>query len=342
MEIQLKDTQGNYRYPILSEDDAANTIRLKKSLGGASLYPSVEGIDGNCILKTMGGNAYPVVLDTPIEPAWRPTAVAVELIGNGTPIYQGLAIADGYCIYFNDSSSLYIIKTLPDFTAVKQASLQPADTNRHTNTLNFGTLRYDDGDTYPLLYGSGNLNSKNTDSQLQQTIDVYRVTVTEGVWNVVPVQVIDFSAIDTYGDVAFYGEYMVIKHGGNVKVCKCPPIKDAGGNILSTYTMLSTDVMYEYTLTDVYQYAQGYTIVGRYLINLSMSSGAWNYITIMDMLTGRQLANFSLNAAGVTAECEQIAYDGSMDKFYLFLRNGSRYYVNFTPSMPSEQLNSED
>lgn len=336
MEIQLKDTQGNYLYPILSEDDAANTIRLKKSIGGAALYPSVDGIEGNCNLKTKDGIAYPVVLDTPIEPAWTPTSVAVELVASGTTYYQGLAVYNGYGIYFNDSSSTFTVKRMADGTTAQVAtSFQDADTNRHSNTLNFGTLKYDDADDFPLLYGSGNLNA------LAQTIDVYRVTLTGSVWSVVKVQTIDFSAIDTYTDAAFYSDYIVLKRGANVMLCNMPPIKDSNDNILSTYTMSASDVVTTYTFDDYYQYAQGYTVIGRYMLNLTMSSTVYNYITVMDMVTGRQRANFPLNALGITFECEQIAFDESTSAVYLTTRNNGYYTVTFTPELPVES-NSEE
>ena len=329
MDVQLKAMNQNV-YPMLELDDTDGDVQLLSSLTKGALFPSVETLEGNCQLKVGDSDAYPIVRSVPAADPWAIESKSLTFVASGT-YYQGLAIYNGYAIYFNDSSSAFNVKNVADgTTVVLNKNFQSGDSNRHTNTLNFGTLKYEQSDTYPLLYGSGNLG------ELITTIDVYRVVNNNGDWSVTKVQTIDFSNISSYGDVALWGDKMVIKNGatqGTVYICNCPPLY-IDGELQATYTMQPSDVISQFNLTQ-YTYVQGYTIVGNYLLNLQTQNTAYNYLTIYNLTTGRKIADLGFNEDGVTFECEQFAHSDALDKFYLFTRYHGYYEVTFTPTMPT-------
>lgn len=336
MKVQLKESLGGFLYPRNNAQDDANNALLSTS-EGSPLYPSTELTTGNCELKVNGITAYPIN-NSGGGTDWRPVDFSLTEAYSGT-FYQGVAIFDNYAIYFTDNSSFYIIiNVITGERVASKANFQPADLNRHTNTLNFGPIKYDEQDTYYLLYGSGNLNSKNTETQLRTTCDVYRVQYTTE-WNVEKVQTINFGNIIDYADIAFWGNYIVFKWGANVKICNMPPIKDQQGNVISEYTMQASDIVSTLSLSSTHQSAQGFIIVGDYLINLDMSSDSYNYVSIFDMNTGNKKGEFLMRDKGLTRECEQISYHESDNQFYIFTRGAGAYKIDFTPPMPIVENN---
>lgn len=325
MEIQLKTTKGELVYPRVDENDNVDNIQLFSAKGQA-LYPSTLTSLGNCELLINRTVVYPVINGT--SSTWNPTNFSIEQAYSGT-FYQGVAIFGDYSINFNDNSSRYYIKNIITGSSVSTNNFQDGDSDRHSNTLNFGTKKYADEDTFPLLYGSGNLN------ELVQTIDVYRLQYLNSSWDIKKIQTIFFTSLQTYSDVAFWKGDIVLKQGKNVLVCKTPEIKDSLGNDITEYTMTDDDVISRHSLLVSYSYPQGYTIVEDYLLSLEMQNSTNNHIVIYNLKTNRQIADFALADKELKIECEQVAYHENEHQFYIFTRNGGAYKINFSPEMPT-------
>lgn len=202
--------------------------------------------------------------------------------GQGSAVYGDLLFG-GY----KDNAQIRIYNLQTHTTAQTLTVPDSAVTGRHMNSLCFGHLKYDNADEYPLLYGGGNLDA------LKTTIDIYRVTQSEGVFSIVRIGALDTSVFGTYVDVAYWNDKLVIC-GGKIYIVNPPAATE------TEYVFTQDDIIARYERGTVRTYIQQPCVHNDYLyipyLNTSTSKGAYDFMMkVMDLNTGNIVMNSEFN-----------------------------------------------
>ncbi len=171
------------------------------------------------------------------------------------------------------------IRDMLSGNVIQTVTVQENVGDRHGNSMVFGHLKYNESDEFPLLYGGGNLNS------LINTIDVYHVTRTNGVFSIAHIQTIDTSICNSYVDVAYWNDKLVLC--GAKEFIVNPPT-----TLLSEYTLTSGDIIKQFNRKGASrQYVQ--------------QSCVWNnclYMPLFDTFTSKGTYDFMMKVINLNTE----------------------------------------
>jgi hypothetical protein len=92
---------------------------------------------------------------------------------NVTSGYGYAACYNGLIFQFINGNQYVYVHNAADGTLVQTITIPNPNTKYHNNPVTFGNAKYDEGDTYPLLYASRENSAENK-------CIVYRVTGTTG------------------------------------------------------------------------------------------------------------------------------------------------------------------
>lgn len=250
--------------------------------------------------------------------------LSVKQEGQCSP--QGAAVYGDYLFYFsNNQSSTMIIRNIRDNSLIQNVVVQEENNSRHSNSMCFGHLKYDESDDFPLLYAGGNLGD------LINTVDVYRVTKSGNVFSITRAQTIDISNFG-YCDVAYWEDKLVLVRGTYVYLVNPPSANE------STPVLDSNNIVVRFKKSQPRPDVVGPVCVGDYIFipyfrsetitTPSIVSYYYNILQVMNLRTGDVVAEIEFNYNNdYRIEYEQILYWDN--KFILLSRSFGSYILNF-------------
>lgn len=193
--FQVRKAKGTYRYTFTARSNylyfriAANdigngtvyftNIRLYTvaSVGDMLNIIEQDDIDNATFIGSYTGNKIPRVNPAVHRIGWS------RICGNGSLAksadLQGCAAYGGYLFQFANHNAKVYIYNLSSSTPGFVAAVTPTQSYiSHCNNVNFGKLKYDPDDYFPLLYVSG------CDSNPRNRVQVYRVTLVDDVFTI--------------------------------------------------------------------------------------------------------------------------------------------------------------
>lgn len=256
----------------------------------------VAGVDSDINnASTQGyytGNKIPSVRGTTNRIGWRKICNS----GGTQSNTQASAIYNGYLFEFQNNCSKVNIYNLAASTPAYHSQVTPTNiTTSHANCVNFGNLKYDDNDDFPLLYVSGRAASP------YNQVQVYRVTLADNVFTITQVQDLRMPDSSTWGQLYLDNTFGTMWYGNETLYkFKVPAIKDGSGNIISSVQLTSNDILDSFNVKGLV-HSQGGCIVNGYCYIIS-GVPQWGDTVCMSVwdIWGRKIEclNINLNNAG--------------------------------------------
>lgn len=212
---------------------------------------------------------------------------------------QACAAYNGYLFEFmNDNVGVNIYNLAASTPAFHSTVIPTNISTGHCNSACFGTMKYDNADTFPLLYTSGGQSAD------YNKVQVYRVTLDNDVFTITQVQDITMPVAteanrlywaqiyidDILGDMWYVGNHK----GARWVRFKIPQIKD-GDTVISSVVLTDSDVIDEFsTLGFVHQHG-GIIVNGYcYIMDGVPIWGDTVYMRVFDVW-GRKMINNAVN-----------------------------------------------
>lgn len=262
--FQVRKAKGTYRYTFtarsqylylrIAANDIGNgivyftNIRLYTvaSVGDMLNIIEQDDIDKAAFIGSYTGNQIPRVNPAVHRIGWT------KICGMGSAAaaadLQGCAAYGGYLFQFANHNAKVYVYNLSSSTPGLIATVTPTQSYiTHCNNVNFGKLKYDPDDYFPLLYVSG------CDSNPYNRVQVYRITLADDVFTINQVQDIRMPEefITSWGQAYLDNVYGTMWYGSAAFYkFKVPAIKDSEDNVISYVQLTSDDILDSFTITN--------------------------------------------------------------------------------------------
>ena len=261
--FQVRKAKGTYRYTFtarsrylyfrIAANDIGNgtfyftNIRLYTvaSVGDMLNIIEQDDIDSAAFIGSYTGNQIPRVNPAVHRIGWT------RICGNGSLAksadLQGCAAYEGYLFQFANHNAKVYVYNLSSSTPGFIAEVTPTQSyTTHCNNVNFGKLKYDSNDFFPLLYVSG------CDENPRNRVQVYRITLSDNnEFTIAQVQDIRMPVEFTgWGQLYLDNVYGTMWYGAAAFYkFNVPAIKDSEDNVISYVQLTSDDILDNFTIT---------------------------------------------------------------------------------------------
>lgn len=235
---------------------------------------------------------------------------------------QGAAVYNGYLFLAYNKHPMISVYNMATYELVNNIEFTPVDTY-HCNNINFGSQKYDDGDTFPLLYVS-------MENIAEHKCLVYRIQYANSTFSATLVQTITYPDPETIS--AYYpncildndngvmyitsytqNSYMATTANNQIRICKYTiPLLSEGDVTLNYAEKLDEFLIPAMTAT------QGAFVYNGKIIEVFGFTGS-AFLCQIDPTTKQVVTKISLDSIGLTVEPEStFMYNGYIHIWYVY------------------------